>query len=185
MPPKKAAKPHDEKHHEAKDLRRAYEHMGRVEILRRVLQPTPAEEVSILVTLAQQEIQNGHKKDAADLLRATEHLSFAALAGESVKLSQVARDLEHAIVAEFEHLTNKADEHWQHEDERDEAVTVIYKNVRKKAKQAMEKHAWHQALEFARAAEALTHGSSIDRKVLGAQSSASNSPLPDQGNSHQ
>lgn len=157
MPPKKAAKPHDEKHHEAKDLRRAYEHMGRVEILQRVLQPTPAEEVSILAALAQQELQNGHKKDAADLLRVAEHLSFAALAGESVKLSQVSKDLEQAITAEFEHLTNKAEEHWEHESECDKTVTAIYKNARKNARQAIEKRAYHQALEFARAAEALTH----------------------------
>jgi hypothetical protein len=157
MPPKKAAKPHDEKHHEAKDLRRAYEHIGRVEILRRVLQPSPAEEVSILVTLAQQELQNGHHKDAAEFLRASEHLSFAALAGESAKLSQISRDLEHTIMAEVEHLTNRAEEHWEHEVERDKAVTAIYKNARKRTKQAIEKCAYHQALEFARAAEALTH----------------------------
>jgi hypothetical protein len=157
MPPKKAAKPHDEKHHEAKDLRRAYEHRGRVEILQRVLQPIPAEEVSILAALAQQELQNGLKKDAADLLRGAEHLSFAALAGESVKRSQVSKDLEQAIIAEFEHLTNKATEHWEYEGERDKAVTAIYRNARKNAKEAIEKRAYHQALEFARAVEALTH----------------------------
>jgi len=101
MPPKKAAKKavkhHDLKHQEAKDLRRAYEHLGRVEILQRALQQTHVEHVSTLAALAEQELQSGHIKDAADLLRAAEHLSFAALAGDSAKVADVSKDLENAI----------------------------------------------------------------------------------------
>src|SRR5258708_16482578 len=80
MPPKKAAKKsakhHDHKHDSAKDLRRAYEHLGRLEILQRTLQPTQAGDVKSLITLAKQELENGHRKDAADLLRPAEHFSF-------------------------------------------------------------------------------------------------------------
>ena len=95
MPPKKAAKKsakhHDPKHDSAKDLRRAYEHLGRVDILQRVLQPKHAHDVKSLVTLAERELENGHRKDGANLLRAAEHFSFAALAHDTEELEEISR----------------------------------------------------------------------------------------------
>ena len=82
-PPKKAAKKsaahHHDKPHQTNDLRRAYEHMGRLEVLRKSLEASTADAVGVLAKLAQNEIGAGHNKDAADLLRASEHLSFAVL----------------------------------------------------------------------------------------------------------
>ncbi len=155
MPPKKAAKLHAENRHEAKDLRRAYEHMGRVEILQRSLKPAPAEEVSVLAALARQELQSGHIKEAAELLRAAEHLNFAAPASENARSSQLAKDLGSAVTDEFECLVRKAEEHWEHGGERQEALIAIYKNSLQKASQALKRGDYYRALEFARTADAL------------------------------
>ena len=150
MSPKKAAKHPDKKHHEAKDLRRAYEHMGLVEILQQISQPLFADEVNVLGTMAQQALQSGHPKEAAELLRSAEHLSFASLAGENAKSGRLAEDLEKAIMDEFEHLTGNAEEHWEHGGDRHKAITAIYKNSLKKANQAMKQREYHRALELAR-----------------------------------
>lgn len=120
-PPKKAAKkagktaakksaghPH-EKHHQAKDLRRAYEHMGRVEALRKSLEPSAADVVGALGKLAQKAIEVGHNKDAADLLRASEHLSFAVLVGDSSTVGRISAELEQSITEQFEELMRRAE----------------------------------------------------------------------------
>lgn len=161
MPPKKAAKKsvkhHDPKRHEAKDLRRAYEHLGRVEILQLALRQTHVKHVTTLAALAEQELQSGHIKDAADLLRAAEHLSFAALAGDNAKVAEVSKDLENAIAEEFEHLTLKAEEHWEHDEERHGVVAALYESSLKSSKKALQQGTYRQALELMRAAEALAH----------------------------
>jgi hypothetical protein len=152
--PKNATGSQDEKHHEEKDMRRAYEHLGRVEILQQFLQPASAHEVGVLVALAQQEIQNGHKRQASELLRASEHLSFAALGIEETKKAPPAKDLERAISEEFEHLTHKAEERWEYGD-RHEGLAAIYKFSLQTAKTALKHGEYHPALELARAADAL------------------------------
>ena len=152
---KKAAGHHHDKHHEAKDLRRAYEHMGRLEILRKALESSTEDNVAKLAKLAQQMIGSGLNKDAADLLRASEHLSFATLAGDVAGASSVSTELESSITEHFEELTRKADEHWQ--DEHSGIVAALYKSSRKSALKALKERAYHQALEYARAAEALSH----------------------------
>ena len=154
MFPKKAGKPHSEKHHEEKDLRRAYEHLGRVEILQQFLQPASAHEVGVLVALAQQEIQNGHQRQASELLRASEHLCFAALGIEEAKKAPLTKYLERVISEEFEHLTHKAEERWEHGD-RHEGLAAIYKFSLQTAKTALRHCEYHRALELARAADAL------------------------------
>jgi hypothetical protein len=83
MPPakkaaKKAAKSFEEK--SGKELRRAYEHTSRVEILQRLLPPGTADAIATLVAYACRELDGKKNREAADLLRASEHLSFAALA---------------------------------------------------------------------------------------------------------
>ena len=67
-PPRKAAKktakhPHD-KHHQANDLRRAYEHMGRLELLGKTQRPSAFEAVGALTKLARSEMEGGYKKAA-------------------------------------------------------------------------------------------------------------------------
>jgi hypothetical protein len=163
-PPKKAAKKaagqHHDKHHQANDLRRAYEHMGRVAVLQQVSKALAAETITELTTLAQQAIKDGHSKDAADLLRASEHLSFAVLAGEASGIAgdaRVSADLKESITDQFNDLTRRADEHWLEEEEHSETLTEIYESSRKSSTKAFKARAYHQALEFARAAEALAH----------------------------
>ena len=154
---KKAAGHHHDKHHQANDLRRAFEHLGRVSVLRQALKSSGTDAVAELTALAQQAIKGGHSKDAADLLRALEHLSFAALAGEVSSIARISVDLRESITDQFDDLMRRADEHWQEEEEHSSNLTEIYKNSRERATKAFKARAYHQALEFARAAEALAH----------------------------
>ncbi len=168
-PPKKAAKKaakeaakksagHDhDKHHQAKDLRRAYEHMGRVAVLRQSSKSSATDAVAELTALAQGAIKDGHTKDAADLLRASEHLSFAVFAGEVSPIVRVSAELKESITEQFDELTRRADEHWGKEKEHSSILTEIYQSGRNSAINTFKTRAYHQALEFARAAEALAH----------------------------
>jgi hypothetical protein len=116
-------------------------------------------DVSVLATLAQKELKAGHVKEAADLLRAAEHLSFAALGSERSKSSAVAADLKATITEEFDHLLERAEEHWAqgNEGDRHAAVVSLYKRVCKRAKKALDEKSYRPALELAHAAEALAH----------------------------
>src|ERR1035437_582937 len=129
--PKKAAKHHPDKQHEANDLRRAYEHMGRLEVLQKSLKSSAAEAVSALAKLAQRELESGHNKDTADLLRASEQLSFAALAGASSEGVRLSAELEHSITEHFDELTRRADEHWEDERQHSRDLPAIYQSSRK------------------------------------------------------
>jgi hypothetical protein len=159
MPETKAAKHAGPKHHQAKDLRRAYEHLGRVEAIQQTLPPSSQNDIHTLVTLAEKELNGAHNKDAADLLRAAEHLSFAALAETDTKKPKLSEQLETAITEELEHLTRKASEHWDNEEESERHLTVtalFHRSLETSAK-ALSHRAYWQALELARAAEALAH----------------------------
>ena len=163
-PPKKAAKKaaghHHDRHHQANDLRRAYEHMGRVAVLQQASKSLATDTVAELTTLAQQAIKDGHCKDGADLLRASEHFSFAVLAGEILGVAGGARvsvDLKESITEKFDELTRRADELWKEEEEHSNTLTQIYESSRKSATKAFKAGVYHQAFEFARAAEALAH----------------------------
>ncbi len=157
--PKKAAKKkpghHHDKHHQSNEVRRAFEHLGRVAILRNSLKSPRAEAVAGLTTLAQQAINDGDSKNAADLLRASEHLSFAILAGGVAGEVRISAELKQSITEHFDELTRKADEHWK--EEHPDMLAEIYQGARESAANALKTHAYHQALEFARAAEALAH----------------------------
>ena len=154
---KKAAGHHHDKHHQAKDLRRAYEHMGRVALLRANSKSSATDAVAELTALAQGAIKDGHTKDAADLLRASEHLSFAILAGEVPGIVRVSAELKESITEQFDELTRRADEQWEEEEEHSSILTGIYQSARNSATKMFKTRAYHQALEFARAAEALAH----------------------------
>ena len=164
MPAKKAAKKvaakhADPKHHEAKDLRRAYEHLGRVEILQRALEPKNTKDIHSLVGLAEHELGKGHRKDAADLLRAAEHFSFAALANTKSKSSGVSQEIIDIATEEVGHLTRKANEHWDEHDEGEHrpSVTALFYSSLESAATALNSGMYRQALELARGAEALAH----------------------------
>lgn len=158
-PPKKAAKKVAAKHaHDdaAKDMRRAYEHLGRVSVLHSLLEQSVTGEIADLTRLAEQELASGHMKDAADLLRAAEHLSFGALNSSKAEKS-VDPKLMSAITKEFGHKLEKAGEHWSGEKEHDRKVEAIYTRTAERARKAFDGAAYRQALELARGAEALAH----------------------------
>jgi hypothetical protein len=170
MPPKKAAKKTTKKvarkspHHlPSQDVRRAYEHLGRVDILEGALAGVHFVQVSALATLAQQQLTLGHARDAADLLCAAEHICFAALAPEDRPgaVEMVSSDLKAAISAELNQLRRRAEERWNdsesEEDQAHETIAAIYSAALDQAALAFARGAYRPALELARAAEALSH----------------------------
>ncbi|MGI4852651.1 MAG: hypothetical protein ACRYF4_01240 [Janthinobacterium lividum] len=171
MPPvKKAAKSAASKHtpqeDAAKDTRRAYEHLGRVEVLHASLDHA-ATEITQLTELAQQRLNAGHGRDAADLLRAAEHLSFGALSSPK-KDAGIERELLDAITKEFDHKLDKAEEHWSKDEEHHAMVELVYEAVTGRARKAFDAGAYRKALELARGAEALAHVPSRGVKQLSA-----------------
>jgi len=159
-PAKKAAKKtakHHPGHRQASDLRRAYEHMSRVEILQRSLKPSDAKVVTTLATLAREQLEAGNNQQAADLLRAAEHLSIAALTDQVSKKVRLSDELVQSITEHFNELTGRSEEHWLKHEGQLGVFTAIYKSTRKNATVAFKHRAYHQALELARATEALAH----------------------------
>src|SRR6185437_16477587 len=139
MPAKKAAKKSVKKMARksphplpSQDLRRAYEHLGRVDILEGALAGVHFVQVSALATLAQQQLAVGHARDAAELLRAAEHICFAALAPEDRPgaVQIVSTELKAAISAELNQLTRRAEVRWHdsqsEEDQAHETIAAIY-----------------------------------------------------------
>lgn len=139
------------KHDEGKDLRRVHEHKGRVDALRPALGKHVAD-IDVITRLAEQEVKGSHFKDAADLFRAAEHLSFGLLAA-SKQGSDVDSKLTESVKAEFQHKLEKAQEHWK----KPAALAGIYDKTIADAQKALDGGASQKALELVRAAEALAH----------------------------
>jgi len=154
---KKAAKKGAKHHHAGHDLRRAYEHLGRLEVLQGGLPANVITEINALTQMARTRLQAGDTRSAADLLRGSEHLAFAALATAG-KETQIGDDLQEAIDREYEHLIERAAEHWDEQDEEPPtAFASIYEKTYAAAEAAWNKGAFRRALELARGAEALSH----------------------------
>jgi hypothetical protein len=153
---KKAAKK-SAKHHAGHDLRRAYEHLGRLEVLQGGLPGAVITDINALIEIARTCMQAGDTRSAANLLRASEHLAFAALATAS-KETQIGDDLQQAIDREYEHLIERAAEHWDEQAEEPPAnFAAIYEKTYAAAEAAYNKGTLRRALELARAMEALSH----------------------------
>jgi len=178
MPPKKhvPAKKHTPakkhaKHPEreaGKDVRRAYEHLGRVEGLAQLSGKLLTEALPTLVSLARKNLEAGNGKQAADALRAAEHLSFANLAANSDSDAKIEKRLLAEIAKEFDKLTERAHEHWDGPDEREPAVALLFASSLEGARAAFDQHKYRQALELARAAEALAHVDTVvDTRLAG------------------
>src|SRR5579875_3019709 len=104
MPPAKKAAKKAARHPEdksGKDLRRAFEHTSRVEILQRLLPPGSTDSIATLIACACRELDAGKNDEAADLLRAAEHLSFAALSIPAAQNAPLTSDLKRAIDQQF------------------------------------------------------------------------------------
>jgi hypothetical protein len=121
------------------------------------LKPSDAKVVTTLATLAREQLEAGNNQQAADLLRGAEHLSIAALTDQVSKTVQFSDELVQSITEHFNELTGRAEEHRLKHAEESGAITAIYKSSRKNATTAFKHGAYHQALEFARATEALAH----------------------------
>lgn len=165
---KKHAKDHGPGHDSGKDMRRAYEHLGRVEGLGKLTAEALPASVPVLLQLARKNLGLGHAKQAADALRAAEHFCFASLASNGKADVKVDGALLHAVQKEFDKLTERAEDHWGEEEEREPAVTELYTQSLAAARTAFEKRRYRQALELARAAESLSH---LDTVVMGAKAS--------------
>jgi len=153
---KKAAKK-SAKHHGGSELRRAYEHLGRLEVLQGGLPGPVITEINALTAMARGSLQQGDTRSAADLLRACEHLGFGALASGN-KETQIGDDLRDAIDGEYEHLIECAVDHWdEQEEEPTGGLMEIYERTFQAAEAAYGKGAFRRALELARGAEALSH----------------------------
>ncbi len=170
--PKKGPKHHHDKHHGQKDLLRAFEHLGRVQVLQQSL-PSSSRIVDTLATLAQQQLKNGEHKDAADLLRAAEHLMFAALVGEHSRGAKLSPDLQSAIEEQFDDLAQRSDEHWNDAKVHPATLGAIYLSARKGAEEAYRGGEFHKALEYMRGAEALSHVENLGPQELDAGEGAS------------
>lgn len=170
MPPlKKAAKKVAAKsahHDESKDLRRAYEHLGRVQAMHDSLGKHTGP-VAALTRHAEQELKASRPKGAADLLRAAEHLGFGLLASAKAE-GELDPRLVQAITEEFNHKFEKAGEHWDHNGS--SALKLIFEKTLADARQAFDDSAYRKALELVRAAEALAHVRIESSKELGTSS---------------
>lgn len=139
-----------------KDTRRAYEHLGRVQVLVERLGPAESDSVQVLVKHAEVALRDGDSKSGADLLRAAEHLGFGTLAMQQPADETSSEMLLTAVREEFDHLREKAQEAGE-AAEASRAVAAIYKRMVKGAAAAMRSRQFRAALEMARGAEALTH----------------------------
>ena len=149
--PPKPGKKHGGKHESGKDLRRAFEHLGRVQSLSSIKSSEPGA-IPTLLELAQALIDAGNAESAADILRAAEHLAFAGLASTSSSRPKLTPDLEEAIRREFRKRAEKTEDH---EPSRASALGRLALETLKQAQAAFTAKSFHAALEFARAAEAL------------------------------
>jgi hypothetical protein len=166
---KKSAKHKDTKQHEVKDLRRAYEHLGRVEFLAEHLPASSHSDVATLTSLAQKQLAEGKVKNSAELLRAAEHLSFAALVAPSGKNGDLGPAVVQAVEIEFQHLFDSAQEHWEDSVGHDRAVATIFKSCLQNSQMALSDRAYRRALEFVRAAGALAKVEHSGAKALQAR----------------
>jgi hypothetical protein len=131
--------------------------MSRFEILQRSLKPSDVNVVITLATLTREQLEAGNNQQAADLLRAAEHLCIAALTSQVSKKVQLSGELVQSITEHFNEVTGRAEEHWLKHKEQPCVFTAIYKSSLKDATAGFKHGAIHQALEFAHATEALAH----------------------------
>ena len=155
MPLKKAAKKAPAKsalkHDEGKDLRRVHEHQGRVLALHTAVGKHGAD-VKTLTELAERELEGSHFKDAADLFRVAEHLSFGMIASEKAD-ADISEALKKSLTEEFENKRGQAAEHWRESA----TLSALYEKTLDRAQSAFDNGAYRRALELVRAAEALAH----------------------------
>jgi hypothetical protein len=146
-------------HHRVNDLRRAYEQLGRIELLEGALAGSRFVDVTELTSLAHQQLAAGYTRNAADLLRAAEHMCFAALAPNRSSEPLIGSDLRRAVAIEFEGLMRRAEEQWEEENAPPtrRVIEDLFARALDQARSTFDRGSYRPALELARAAEALSH----------------------------
>ncbi len=141
----------------ADEMRRAYEHLCRLRSLRRLLDGNAADGVQLLSRYAKTALDVQQPKEAADLLRAAEHLAFSSLA-EGVDGDTIGKELRQVLKAELTHRLKRAAERWDAQESKPaRELKELYKDMRQTAKTAWKEGVYSKALESARAADALAH----------------------------
>jgi len=139
----------------------AFEQFGRIDILEGGLAGSPFVTVSLLANLAQHQLDSGHALNADALLRAAEHLSFAALAPkDSTRLTaHIPAELKAAVAAELDRLTSTAQRLWAESATTANRTIIenVYTTALEDARHAFDRGAYRPALHLARAAQALAH----------------------------
>ncbi len=140
-------------HPPEKDARRAYEHLGRVRVL---LSHSKHDRKSVdtLLDFANRSFQDKKYKHAADLLRASEHLAFAGLLKDDKE--EVSPELRREIENELTHLQERAANHADPED-MEEPLRSLFRTAARSASDCFDAGAFRSALDYARAAEAVSH----------------------------
>jgi hypothetical protein len=154
---KKAAKKAPGKHHEhhtGKDLRRAYEHLGRLEALESLLPSAVLAQIATLTEVSRHTLQAGDARSSAELLRACEHIAFGALAANSGE--SVNEELSDAIGKHFEKLREDAIDTWdEHGEDSTPNIRDAFEWAFSMADTAHQKRNFRRAMEMIRAANAL------------------------------
>lgn len=153
---------------EGKELRRAFEHLGRVRAISGHAGQAHAVAANTHFELAfhrgqralEMAVKEGatprQKRAAADLLRSAEHLAFAELEGGAKSDRKLLTGfLKKAIQKEFKKLDEKAAD--KEKQSPDEWIRKLQEQVRKEARKALDGEHYRRALELIRGAEALAH----------------------------
>ena len=146
-PAKGAGKP-------GKDLRRAYEHMGRVQVLVTLLDTQQGKDVHTLVKHAERSLRAGDARSSADLLRGAEHLAFGTIALDAAPDETLSEPVLTTVQEEYEHLRERAALGREGADA-PRAVAAIAGRMGKSAAAAMKRKLYRAAMEMARGADAL------------------------------
>jgi hypothetical protein len=165
MPAKKAAKKSAKKaatkapgkhheHHSGKDLRRAYEHLGRLEALESSLPSAVLAQIATLTEFSRHTLQAGDSRSSAELLRACEHIAFGALATSGREA--VNEELSDAISRHYEKLREDAIDAWdEHGEDSSSSIRDAFEWAFSMADAAYRKGNFRRGLEMIRAADAL------------------------------
>ena len=162
---KKAAKRAPGKHDlnkRSQDLRRCYEHFGRVTALLPLCEDR-SDLLIKMVILGKRVLQSGSPKEAADVFRASEHLAFGTLAARAPEDTSLSSSLIGILEEEYRHLLDRADEHAA-SGELSQPVVTLFRTLRADAARAYRSRKYRAASEFARGAEALAH---VKSNILG------------------
>lgn len=143
--------------HASADLLRVYAHLTHIDVLEGALSGPAFCDVSTLAALALGELGEGRDREAAALLRAAEHICFAAQTPRGyASAMDLFEELRDAIEVEFETVMRRAEVfRKEHASPRHGVVPEVCTRTLQMAREAYSEGLFGRALELARAAELL------------------------------